>query len=125
MLDRTCLYQESKELARNKNVILPLRVTWTDRGTDTVRDDGSFTDKADTTSTILAAIEPINSRSQKQHKAFHALAEETTHVMFTLRTYDISEQDIITYNGKVYRVIYVFPEQYHIQFKECLLKVET
>jgi len=124
MLDVRDITRNKTYLQQNHDVILPLSVTWTDVATKTLNTDGSFTDGTDTNTTIRAAIEPIKSLSQQQYKMIQGLAEDSTHVLFTLDKYSIDEEDKIVYASKTYRIAYVFVEQYSLGINEYLLKAE-
>lgn len=124
MLDIRSMNQIKNYIDKNHDVILPHSVTWTATAAKTLKSDGSFSDGSDTDTTIKAQIEPIRSLSQEQYMMVQGYAEDSTHVLFTLNNYSISEQDTITFSGKTYRVKYVFTEQYDLALTECLLKVE-
>ena len=124
MLDIRTITDNKQWIYQNHDVILPLSVTWNANADETLNDDGSFTEGSDTSTTIRAQIEPIESINQEQYKRIQVLAEETTHVLFILDLYSINEEDKIVYSGKTYRVVYVFVEQYTLGLTECLLRVE-
>lgn len=126
-ITQRCIDDVDTELKANQQLILNKSVTWASVADKVLQSDGSFKDGTDTNKTIRASIEPINQASDFERIMLkdQGIVEESTHFMNTLLTHDIQANDNITYSGTTYRITYVIPKQFNIDYTQALLKINN
>ena len=139
-LDYRDLLSVENELQQMKDFILNQSITWRSVGEKVLTIDGDFTDGTDVDIDIRALIEPVGMATSQVQKIIQGLAENSSHVLMTLKNYDIKEEDIIinsvrrnwifpiilgTKTKGNYRVNYVIPSQFDIDYSIYLLKIDN
>ena len=128
------------ELQQMKDFILNQTVTWRSTGAKVLTSDGDFTTGTDVDTDIRALIEPTSTATSEVQKVIQGLADNSSHVLMTLKNYNIKEEDIIidaSRKGWIfpivlgartkgnYRVNYVIPNQFNIDYSIYLLKIDN
>ena len=128
------------ELQQMKDFILNQTVTWRSTGAKVLTSDGDFTTGTDVDTDIRALIEPTSTATSEVQKVIQGLAENSSHVLMTLKNYNIKEEDIIIDASRKswifpivlgartkgnYRVNYVIPNQFSIDYSIYLLKIDN
>lgn len=106
-----------------KDIILNQDVTWTNVGDKVLTTDGDFTDGTNIDTTIRVLIELVSAATSEVQKAIQGLAENSSHVLTTLKNYTIKEEDLIISGNDTYSVNYVIPNQFNIDYSIYLLKI--
>jgi len=139
-LDYRDMLSIENELQQMKDFILNQTVTWRSTGAKVLTSDGDFTTGTDVDTDIRALIEPTSTATSEVQKVIQGLAENSSHVLMTLKNYNIKEEDIIIDASRKswifpialgartkgnYRVNYVIPNQFNIDYSIYLLKIDN